>query len=77
MAPLSFRSSDYFFAQIASIQFKELFNTNLSFKGGTVHLNRSIRIEATHQNVFSVRSQLLRFYSDQVTLTLKQKVICS
>ena len=30
MAPLSFRSSDYIFAQIALIQFNELFIMNLS-----------------------------------------------
>ena len=53
--------SNYIFAQIASIYFNELFIMNLSFKGGTVHLNRSIRIEVIHQNVFSVRSKLLRF----------------
>ena len=61
--PLSFRSSDYIFAQIASIYCNKLFIMNLSFKGGTVHLYRSIRIEVTHQNVFSVRSQLLRFWT--------------
>ena len=61
--PPSFRSSDHNFALIASIIFNELFIMNLSFKGGTVHLNRSIRIEITHQNVFSVRSQLLRFWT--------------
>ena len=61
--PLSFRSSNYIFAQIASIYFNELFIMNLSFKGGTVHLNRSIRIEVIHQNVFSVRSKLLCFWT--------------
>ena len=61
MAPLSFRSSNYIFAQIAQFQFNELFIMNLSFKGGTVCLYRSIRIEVTHQNVSSVRSKLLRF----------------
>ena len=61
MAPLTFKSTDYIFAQIASIYFYELFIMNLSFKVGTVRLYRSIRIEVTHQNMFSVRSQLLRF----------------
>ena len=61
MAPLGFRFSEYIFAQIDSIQLNELFIMNLSFKEGTVHLYRSIRIEVKHQNVFSVRSQLLRF----------------
>ena len=42
--PLTFRSSDYIFAQIAPIQFNELFIMNLSFKKGTVHLFWSIRI---------------------------------
>ena len=36
---------------------------NLSLKQGTVHLYRTIRIEDTHQNVFSVGSQLLLFYN--------------
>ena len=36
--PLSFRSRNYIFAQIASIYFNELFIMNSSFKGDTVHL---------------------------------------
>ena len=37
---------------------------NLSLKGGRVCHYRSIEIEVTHQNVFSVRSQLLDFSTD-------------
>ena len=60
MDPPTLKSSDYIFAQIASILLNELFIMNLSLKGGAVHLYRSIRIEVTHENVFSVRSQLFR-----------------
>ena len=61
MDPPSFRSSDYFFAQIASIQFNELFIMNSSFEGGAIRFYRLIRIAAMHQNVLSIKSQFLHF----------------
>ena len=61
--PPSFRSSDYSLALIASIQLNKLFITNLSFKWGTVCLYRAIRIKGTQQNVFSVRSKLICFWT--------------
>ena len=55
--------SDYIFALIASILLNELFIMNLSFKERVLSLYRSIRIEVRHQNVLSVWSQLLRFWT--------------
>ena len=47
------------------MQYNELFVMNLAFKGGTVYLYKSIRIEDIHKNVFSVASQLLYIFLDK------------
>ena len=46
---------------------------NLSFKGGTVNLYRSIRIGDIRKNVFSVASQLLYFWTKFKGLTISMQ----